>query len=133
MERLFGKENILYLDTEQLAREPQNTMNRCFRFLKIAEYNVPAPLRVNATDDVRLSRTLGLDLLLKPFPKQLRDRLDPGGRLRRRVKGLLGQKKRKPPEISDGDKEYLTRLLAEDIAFYEGMFHGCHEAEARSA
>jgi hypothetical protein len=122
MERLFGKENILYLDTEQLAREPQDTMNRCFRFLEIVEYNVPAPLRVNATDDVRLPRTLGLGLLLKPFPKRLRDRLDPGHRLRRRVHGMLGQKKRKSPKVTDRDKEYLTRLLADDIAFYESMF-----------
>jgi sulfotransferase family protein len=122
MERLFGKENILYLDNEQLAREPQNTMNRCFRFLEIVEYNVPAPLRVNATDDVRLSRTLGLHLLLKPFPKRLRDSLDPGGRLRRRVHRMLGQKKRKPPKVTDRDKGYLESLLAEDIAFYESMF-----------
>jgi hypothetical protein len=122
MERLFGKENILYLDNEQLAREPQNTMNRCFQFLQVAEYNVPAMLRANATDDVRLQRTLGFGLLLRPFSKGLRDRLDRGGRLRRRVKRLLGGKKRRPPKITDRDKEYLESLLAEDIAFYESMF-----------
>jgi hypothetical protein len=122
MESLFGKENILYLDNKQLAREPQNTMNRCFQFLHVAEYNVAVTLRANATDDVRLPRTLGLGLLLRPFSKELRDRLDPGGRLRRRIKRLLGQKKRRPPEITDRDKEYLASLLAEDIAFYEAMF-----------
>jgi hypothetical protein len=122
MESLFGKENILYLSNTQLAKDSQRTLNECFRFLGIAEREVPRELRANVTDDVRIQRSFGLSLFLKPFSKGLRDRIDPGGRLRRRVKGMLGQKKRKPPEIKDSDKAYLAGLLAEDVAFYESMF-----------
>ena len=121
MDGLFGKENILYVKTEQLARDPQGTMNACFRFLDVPEQEVPV-IWANVTEDVRLQRTLGFSLLLKPLSKSLRDRLDPGSRFRRVVKGLLGQRKRKPPEINDRDKAYLTTLLAEDIAFYESVF-----------
>jgi Sulfotransferase domain len=122
MDKLFGKENILYLRNDQLATDPQATMNQCFQFLGLPEQEVPRDLRANVTDDVRLQRSFGIGVFLKPFSKDLRDRLDPGGRLRRRVKNLLGQKKRKPPDITNSDKAFFAQLLAEDTAFYETMF-----------
>jgi hypothetical protein len=127
MERVFGKRDILYLNSQQLFDDPQATLTNCFRFLGLEDTQVPVGIRANATDDVRLQRFFGLNILLKPFSKGLRDKLDPGGRLRDQVKDLLGQKKRKPQEISEADKKYLTVLLAEDIAFYERMFRDSPE------
>ena len=131
MERYFDRERILYLDSDQLATNPQETLNRCYQFLEIEPRPIGTEIRANATESIRVWRRMGFHLLLKPVPLATRERLDPGGRWRRRVRVLLGQKKRKPPEISDHDKEYLTQLLAEDIAFYEQLFPDSQKAAPR--
>ena len=122
MERMFGKENILYLNNDELSRDPQGALNKCFRFLSLREHQIDRELRKNRTEDRLVQRTFGLKILLKPFPRSFLDRIDPGSRIRSRVRGVLGQKKRRPPEISTHDKEELARLLKEDISFYESMF-----------
>jgi hypothetical protein len=122
LERYLNRERILYLKSDELAKDPEETLHRCFQFLEIEPIRIAMNIRRNETGSIRVWRKMGLNILLKPIPMTLRERLDPGGRLRRRVTGLLGQKKRKPPKIRESDKEYLARLLAEDVAFYESMF-----------
>jgi Sulfotransferase domain len=122
MERMFGSENILYLNTDELSTNPQGTLNRCFLFLNLKEHLIGQEIRENTTAGAGEHRTLGLDILLKPFPHSLRDRLDPGSRVRLRVRRMLGFKKRRPPTITASDIEELERMLKEDISFYEFLF-----------
>ena len=122
MERIFGRENILYLNSDELSKDPQGALNKCFRFLSLSEHPIDREIRENTTKDRLIQRTFGLKTLLKLFPRSFLDRIDPGSRIRFRVRGMLGQKKRRPPEISPSDIEQLTRMLQEDISFYESVF-----------
>jgi hypothetical protein len=127
LERYLDKKRILYLKSDNLARDPEQTLRQCFRFLEIEPIEIKTRIDANTTQSIKVWRKMGLNILLKPFPVTLRDRLDPGGRLRRRVQSILGQRKRKPPEIKDSDKAYLAELLAEDVSFYESMFRDSQE------
>ena len=122
MERLFGRENILYLSTEQLSKDRRAALKRCFRFLSLEELVVSQEIRANATNEKLVQRTFGLNLLLKPFPPILVDRFDPNARFRRWAKRKLGKKKIRPPLITTSDKDEIARMLKEDISFYESVF-----------
>ena len=131
MESLFGKDRILYISTEELSSSPQRTLSKCFAFLGVPEILVTTNVRANQTESVRLQRKLGFDKLLSPIPQSLRDRLDPRGRFRARAKTLFGKHSRKPPAITDADKEELNRVLAADITFYNSTFSKSDLSEAK--
>ena len=122
MERLFGKENILYLNSEQLSKDRRDALNKCFRFLSLKELVVSQEIRANATNEKLVQRTFGVNLLLKPFPPAFVDRLDPDARFRRWAKQKLGKKKIPPPVITTSDKNEIAGMLKEDISFYESVF-----------
>jgi hypothetical protein len=122
MERMFGKENILYVNNDELSRDPQGALNKCFRFLGLRDYLINGEIRENTTEGTFVQRTFGLKTLLKPLPRSFVDRIDPGSRMRFRVRKMLGRKKRRPPKIDPSDIEQLTRMLKEDISFYESVF-----------
>jgi hypothetical protein len=121
VERLFGRENILYLNSELLFKDPREALNKCFRFLSLKELVVSQEIRANATNGKLVKRTFGLNLLLKPFPSAFVDRLDPDARFRRWAKQKLGKKKIPPPVITTSDKDEIARMLKEDISFYESV------------
>jgi hypothetical protein len=122
VERLFGKENILYLNSELLFKNPREALNKCFRFLSLKELVVSQEIRANATNEKLVQRTSGLNLLLKPFPPAFVDRLDPDARFRRWAKQKLGKKKIPLPVITTSEKDEIARVLKEDISFYESVF-----------
>jgi sulfotransferase family protein len=122
MEQIFGRENILYLNSGELSKDPQRALNKCFRFLCLREHVIDREIRENKSEGKLIQRTFGLKTLLKPFPRSFLDRIDPGSRMRFWVRRTLGQKKRRPPEISTSDKEKLAQMLKRDISFYESVF-----------
>jgi Sulfotransferase domain len=122
MESMFGKENVLYLNSDELLKNPQSALNRCFRFLGLKEHPIAREIRENMTDRTLIQRTFGLKTVLKPIPSSFRDRIDPDFRIRRRIRTLLGKKKRPPPNIAVEEIEELSWMLKEDIFFYESVF-----------
>jgi hypothetical protein len=122
LERLFGKENILYLNSDLLFKDPGEALDKCFRFLSLKELVVSQAIRANATNEKLVQRTFGLSLLLKPFPRAFVDRLDSHARFRRWAKQKLGKKKIRPPVITASDKDEIARMLKEDISFYQSVF-----------
>jgi hypothetical protein len=122
MERMFEKENILYLSSDELLKNPQVALNRCFRFLGLKEHPIAREIRENRTDRALIQRRFGLNIILKPIPSSFRDRLDPDSRIRRRIRTLLGQKKRRPPKIAAEEIEEVNWMLKDDILFYESVF-----------
>jgi sulfotransferase family protein len=122
MELLFGKENILYVRSEDLSRNPQGVLNNCFGFLGLEELRLAQEITDNATKDKSVQRTFGLDVLLKLFPRSLVNRIDPDGRLKNLAKRALGRKKIRPWHITYSEKNEIVRILNDDIAFYESVF-----------
>jgi hypothetical protein len=120
MEQMFGRENILYLNSDELSENPQRALRKCFRFLGVSEFPINREIRDNTTERIAVQRSFGLKALLKPVPRPFRDRIDPGARLRSRVKRMLA-KKRPSPRVSASEKEEITRMLQEDTAFYESV------------
>src|SRR5262249_45483973 len=73
MFNLFGRARVLLLRTQDLATDRASALQAAFRFLGVRETDVRDEVRANTTDAISVQRTLGLDVLLRAMPKQVRD------------------------------------------------------------
>jgi len=113
-EMIFGRENVLLLKSEELARSPQEVLDRCFDFLNLQPFTLNNQIRSNATVDKRVGRFSALSRVLQPMPgivkeplKQLRD-----------IVGL-GARKRVAPMPSETTLSHLRAELELDFQKYK--------------
>lgn len=123
----FGKKNVLFLDSDELFREREKAVNRCFNFLEIKSIEIIDDIHENKTGEAALQRTLGLKYIKNVtnfIPSSVKEQLDPNHKIRHSVWNLyckiMGRKKaRSKPTINKKDILELERLIQRDILFYK--------------
>ena len=120
---IFGAENVLYIDAIELFNSQENTLNKCFDFLKIRNLDSINKIHAQKTSESGIRRTLGLPYLTKLIPKEIKRKIDPNHKINKSIYRILGKKKVKnKPVITSFDLEELKKLLIRDTNFYKSIF-----------
>ncbi len=122
MKFIFGDENILFINSDDLKNNPERTLNQCFRFLQLSPIKFEGVIHVNKTCEKTTQRTLGLDQVVKPIPRGLRDFVDPNHTIREALLKFLGRKGLKAKAPTAEEISAITKLVAKDSAYYRNLF-----------
>lgn len=122
MEEIFGTKNIFLLNSKDLLKDPDTSLNKCFAFLEVALFEIKTEIITNQTKEKELQRTFGLDKVYKLLPRSVVDTFDPEKKIQQFVKTFLGKKSRLPPVINAGEIEIVSEMLASDLKFFNSTF-----------
>ena len=111
--KLFGKENILILTTEDLKMDPQKCLNRCTEFLDIKEMTIEKSIMSNKSRPERIFNPR-LDKLLSlkfhhVIPQSIRSWV------------ITNLKDRQKTNIKEKDRNYLKNLFEEDVKYLKKL------------
>lgn len=121
--KIFGKENVLFLDSEQMFKNKENALNLCFKYLELSQLHIKRTIHKNKTEEQGIQRPLGLSYLAKMAPKKIKETVNPDGKISKLLYSALGKKRIKnKPEISDEDLSKIRNLLSKDVEFYNKIF-----------
>ena len=121
LNEMFGRDNVLFLRSNDLLQDPGRALDRCWGFLNLAEVVPVETIHSNRTEDTRIQRTLGLDWIVGALPAGIGDALDRHGKIRRIVKNVLGTYRRAAPLPREQELEWLAQELVPDIEFFENI------------
>lgn len=115
-ELIFGRDNVLVLKSEELAKSPQEVLDRCFHFLELQTFALKDQIQSNATADKRVGRFPMLSRILQPIPEIVKNPL-------RQLRDLvgLGARKRVAPMPSEKTLSHLRAELEVDFQKYKEM------------
>jgi hypothetical protein len=107
----FGKENILIILTENLKRNPLNTVNQCFTFLNLRELENLTEIKENVTNEIKQGKIPGWLMYTSKFiPNSLKKSFN--------IKKLFMNifiHKYQSKEMSMQDRMWLINLLKNDV------------------
>lgn len=116
------RDRVYLVQSERLRQEPKTEVSKVFGWLGLKHFAVTQDVVSNTTRNITLQRTLGLERIAGLLPPQLKEKVDAGGKWRKAVKSALGTKTRAEPTITPAHVDYLSRLLRDEISFYESLF-----------
>jgi hypothetical protein len=119
-EHLLGEENCLILAAEHMLADHEATLNRCFEFLNVEPIaqTVPTAKR-NETDTLGRRPPKAATRLARLLPKGIRSS---GLYQKAKVSVLRAAAPVPPTSMTEGERAYVTSMLANDIAWYESKF-----------
>lgn len=76
--KLFSKDQILIISSEELSGDTRNTMNKIFRFLNLPEYEIPNTKKINVSKSAPMNEETRKLLIsfFKPYNEKLYEFLD---------------------------------------------------------
>lgn len=115
----FGKENILFLSTEELKHNPEAVLVKCFNFLQVEEIKIASIINSNVTSEINsIVRYSWVPKLRQLTPNLVLSRLKNDKYIRKFFRRLV-TKKGITPVISANDIDKITKLLEKDLTFYQ--------------
>ena len=120
---LFGKENVLFINSNELFYSKEIVLKKCFDFLLLPQIKLNREIHENKTGERGVQRTLGIQNITKLFPDLIKNKVDPNRKVKKKLYAFLGQKKNKSEPVF-GNKEILEvqHLLKRDVEFYNQLF-----------
>lgn len=110
--------NCLLIFYEELAEQPDNVLDQCWRFLGLEHHDVSENrIWVNRTKSTLVEQRRSVSMLKRLLPPAIRSMVR---------NGILGQKLRRLgeveipiPEVSIEEKDKIKEMLSEDCSYYE--------------
>lgn len=118
---LFGENNVLLLNTQDLLLKPVDCMSKCFRFLGIREMAIKETMAENQTQDKLFQRTLGLTSVARFIPADIKEK-NIYVRFRAILTNLLGKRARQTPIITPKEVHQIKNILSEDAQYFQNIF-----------
>jgi hypothetical protein len=98
----------------------REALARCSEFLGLEEFGGSDTIHENRTEGQRSFR---LSRVSRLFPDSIKDRIDPGRRVRDSLLRMMDKwTVRTRPVVTDADIEAVSSMVAEDVAYYEQVF-----------
>jgi len=116
IQMIFGEENVLIITSQRLSDEPQNTLDKCFQFLGVEEFNLGgARIVSNQTKTKKIRRRTGLEGLWLLTPMVVRNAMTP---LKDFYLSSFGFKQNVAPRPKPETIDLLKKELHDDREFY---------------
>lgn len=121
IQMIFGQENVLIITSRGLLNEPQKTLDKCFQFLSVKEFNFDgARIKLNQTKTKKVRRRTDLDKLWMLMPITVRLRMT---HLKEVYLKYFGFKQYVAPRPKPETIEHLKKELHDDCVLYS-MYSG---------
>ncbi|XOV82858.1 MAG: sulfotransferase [bacterium] len=126
----FGSDQIMVVGSDELRLQPEQVLQKCFRFLKVRNIGFDVHEEQNRTTDVRapIAAPAG-KLISKALPESIRRRLK---QARVSQDGFFSKaltRKINLPAIGENDQRWLSELLKEESRFFEMATSGGKSVE----
>ena len=119
----FGDNNVHLVSSSSLRDEPEKSLNAVFEFLGIENLSGLSSVNVNATDDVRIKRSVNvMRTFSKLIPATIRSGLKSHTFAREILENIL-YKKVLPPVITKAEIIEIQKILDQEVKYFDCLFH----------